>query len=387
MKTFDVAVIGGGPAGSSTALFLAQQGVSTVLIEKETLPRYKTCGGGLVGRGRKLIPFDISAVVEREFHQVDVYFSGNGAKLSAKRDKPIINMVMRDAFDHLIIQKAAEQGLTLLQNHTLLGIQLGDKPLLQTSQGEISTRFVIAADGALSPTAKMAGWQESRTIIPAIEYEMEVPPDDFERLSQTVRFDIDAIPYGYGWCFPKKNHLSIGLGIFKKHNSKLNFKTYLNHYLKQLGISEITHQTKHGFVIPITPRQGNLAKDQVFLTGDAAGFADPITAEGISNAIYSGILAANAIIDSQLVPGVAETLYQQALNNTILAELKAAGVLSNYFYEKKPLRDMAIKFNGSLFCERLTDIFMGDKGYPKDYETAIKNRLKALPGQALSKLL
>src|SRR6478736_6821711 len=75
MKIFDVAIIGSGPAGASAALELAKNGISTVIIEKEILPRYKTCGGGLVFRGRKNVPFDISSVIEKEFHEVDTYFA------------------------------------------------------------------------------------------------------------------------------------------------------------------------------------------------------------------------------------------------------------------------------------------------------------------------
>ena len=113
MKHFDVAIIGSGPSGASTAFTLAKKGISSVIIEKETLPRYKTCGGGFVYRGRKELPFDISSVVEREFNTVDVYF---GSKLHYKthRDKPIITMIMRDAFDNLIVDKAKELGLTPL---------------------------------------------------------------------------------------------------------------------------------------------------------------------------------------------------------------------------------------------------------------------------------
>jgi geranylgeranyl reductase family protein len=285
MQSFDVAIIGSGPAGASAAFELAKSGISTVIIEKETLPRYKTCGGGLVFRGRKNMPFDVSSVVEKEFYEVDTYFANTPFKFTTNRNQPIVSMIMRDSFDNLIVEKAKENGVTLLQNHKVLDISFGDIQTIHTSEGDIKAKFIIAGDGALSPVSKIAGWKETRTVIPALEYEVEVPAADFERLSKNVRFDVDVIPFGYGWCFPKKNHLSIGVGVFVKTKQKMDLKKYYAEYLKTLGINEIITEEAHGFVIPVSPRTDTFVKNNVFLIGDSAGFADPILAEGISNAI------------------------------------------------------------------------------------------------------
>lgn len=156
------------------------------------------------------MPFDVSSVVEKEFYEVDTYFANTPFKFTTNRDQPIVSMIMRDSFDNLIVEKAKENGVTLLQNHKVLAISFGDIQTIHTSEGDIKAKFIIAGDGALSPVSKMAGWKETRTVIPALEYDVEVPAADSERLSQNLRFDVDVIPYGYGWCFPKRNHLSIG---------------------------------------------------------------------------------------------------------------------------------------------------------------------------------
>ncbi len=376
MILFDVAIIGSGPSGASAALELAKNGISTVIIEKEILPRYKVCGGGFVYRGRKNMPFDVSSVVDREFYEVDTYFAKKNVKLTAKRNQPIVSMIMRDAFDNLIVDKAKEHGVTLLQNHKLLDITFGDIQTLHTSEGDIKAKFIIAADGALSPTAKIAGWKETRTIIPALEYEVQVPQADFDRLSQSVRFDIDAIPYGYGWCFPKKNHLSIGVGVFIKTDVKVNLKEYYAAYLKTLGITEILNEEAHGFVIPVSPRTDTFVKNNVFLIGDAAGFADPMTAEGISNAIYSGVLAAQSIIEAKLDANSAAKLYSDKLEENLLPELRTGMVLSKLFYQNDTLINMVIKKFGHYFSEAMTDVFMGDRTYPKDIKASIRKRVK-----------
>jgi geranylgeranyl reductase family protein len=287
MRLFDVAIIGSGPAGASAAMKLAERGISTVIIEKEILPRYKTCGGGFAYRGRSKMPFDVSEVVEKEFFRVDAFFKKSGVHVFSERSAPVISMVMRDDFDKFLVDKAKEKGITLLENHKLKDITFEENIVLHTSQGVINTKFVIAADGALSATAKLTGWEETRLLIPALEYEVEVHKEDFERLSKSVRLDFDVIPMGYGWSFPKKNHLSIGLASFRK--VKVDFKQLYREYLKDtLGIKEVISEKMHGFQIPVSPRTDGFVKKNVFLVGDAAGFADPLTAEGISNAIFSG---------------------------------------------------------------------------------------------------
>lgn len=378
MKHFDVAIIGSGPSGASTAFHLGKQGISTVIIEKETLPRYKTCGGGFVNRGKKNMPFDINEVVEREFFTVDSYFNNGKIHYQSTKEKPIITMIMRDTFDNLIVDKAKEFGVNLLENYTLKSIEfLEDKSILKTSQEDISAKFIIAADGVLSPTAKMAGWKkDTRKLIPALEYEVEVSDDDFNRLSHNVRFDIDVVPYGYAWSFPKKNHLSLGVLTTKK--GKINLKEYYKKYLKTLGIKTIIKENAHGFQIPIAPRTDGFIKNNVFLIGDAAGFAEPITAEGISNAILSGKYVAEAIIESNLDIKLAEKIYIEKLGVKLLPELKSGVTLSKFFYHNNPARNYLLKKNGQRFSDLMVDILHGDKPFPTNVSKKLKTKIKEI---------
>lgn len=376
MDYFDVAIIGSGPSGAATAFKLAEKGIATVLIEKETLPRYKTCGGGFVFRGRKMLPFDISSAVEREFNQIEVYFSGQDLHLSSTREQPIISMVMRDTFDKLIVDEAKKKGVVLLENHKVEDLIFGETICIKTSQTTLQAKFIIAADGALSPTAKMAGWtKETRKLIPALEYEVEVLPEDWERLSKEVRFDIDFVPHGYAWSFPKKNHLS--LGVASARRDKINLKKIYQAYLLELGITHIVSESAHGFQIPVSARKDGFVKNNVFLIGDAAGFADPITAEGISNAIYTGFLVADALIESKLDPILAEKLYLKKLNEKLIPELKTGNFLATFFYEQVTIRNLFIRQSGDRFCEVMTDIFMGDRHYPKDLIKTFRKKIKA----------
>jgi geranylgeranyl reductase family protein len=376
---FDIAVIGAGPSGAMAAYTAAKAGLSCVLIEKETLPRYKICGGGLVGRGLDRVPFDLSSVIHGQFHSIEVYSNRYNHCSVAKSDKPIISMVMRDQFDAFLTSQAVAQGTLLLAGQALQGLDLGEEThQLHTTQGSLHARAIIAADGATSPTAKLAGWtQDTRVCIPALEYEVQTDRATFERLSQSVRFDMDAIGQGYGWNFPKAQHLSLGVGALKK-GGKLQLKTSCAEYIQQLGVQEVLQQSQHGYIIPVAPRTDGFVKNRVFLTGDAAGLADPLTAEGISNAISSGIWAAKALVDTRMDCAAAELAYLHALKTGILDQNLVASKLADWFYANATVRNLLLKQLGSQFAQRLASIFLGQSAYPQNIMASIQNRVKAL---------
>jgi geranylgeranyl reductase family protein len=373
MEKFDVAVIGAGPSGAAAAFELAKKGIKTVIIEKETLPRYKTCGGGLVTRGRKLLPFDVSDVVDAEFNEVFMYFNNMDLKLQVKRDFPIISMVMRDRFDEKLTIEAQKQGVTLMQGSKVLSFERNGDWKIETSTESVQAKFIIAADGALSQTAKMTCWKnDTRNLIPALEYEVEVGEDDWNRLKNEARFDIDVVPHGYAWSFPKKNHLSIGIGATKR--MKIDLKSYYAEYLKVLEIKTIISESFHGFQIPISMRTDGFCKENVILIGDAAGFADPVTAEGISNAIYSGYLAAQSIVEGKFDEQNVADIYLKKLHEKLIPELQTAQFLGGYTYKKSVIRDLVFRKYGNGFLNKMTDIFTGDGVYPHDVKKTIRKK-------------
>src|SRR5689334_15788829 len=93
---FDIAIIGGGPAGAMAALALSKANIKTAIFEKYKLPRYKTCGGGLTYRAIKLLNFDISPVIEKTCYQAQLNLIHNRLQFTTKREQPIVTMTMRD---------------------------------------------------------------------------------------------------------------------------------------------------------------------------------------------------------------------------------------------------------------------------------------------------
>jgi geranylgeranyl reductase family protein len=377
-RTYDVAIVGSGPAGSAAAYVLADQGVRTVVIEKEHLPRYKVCGGGVVRRAVDALPVDIRQIVEREFLSVQMNFLDAGLQFSSNRSRSIVSMTMRDKIDHLLVLSAQDRSAEIVSECKVEDISWRPDTIeLTTCKGTIAARFVIAADGASGVVARRAGWKDHRMRAPALEYEITVPPTVQETLSQTLRFDFGVVPRGYGWVFPKREHLSIGIGALSPRRSLLGLKQMLAQYLTSLGIHHITHMARHGFVIPVMPRPGPLVRNRVVLVGDAAGLADPVTGEGITNAILSGQAAANAIIQSDFSDDRVRQNYHAAINTTILRELRAARLLASMLYGFSQFRNFMFARHGRSFAETVTDVFMGEKSYHQEvYNPA--NYLKLL---------
>ncbi len=354
------------------AYLLADHGLSVVIIEKARLPRYKTCGGGVVYRSFNTLPYDISDIIEKELY--DIKFFLNGSSYEITKDVPPVSMVMRADLDHFMTQKALQKGAILMEECSFSGLTKSNNGIstIQTPKRAVKARVLIAADGVHSPVAKAAGFIDKRRLIPAIESEIWTRNND--DLMNTVRFDVGFIPKGYGWVFPKKDHLSVGVGYL--HKSKIRLRDYYETYLQKTGIKDIIKEEKHGFLIPVKPR-GQYFKENIFVTGDAAGLADPVVAEGISSALLSGKLVADAIIQARMNPMEAGKIYTTLLKNNILSGMSNARFLANLFYKHERIRNFIFKKNGQKLIDAFTDIFTGRRNYPVSGRDCFTSFLKA----------
>src|SRR6266850_470995 len=152
MTVHDVAVVGAGPAGASAARVLAEAGARVVLLEKRDVPRYKTCGGGLVGRALRGLPASVrddveAAVVARTCHPADLDLGHDGLRFRARRERPLISMVMRDRFDAALVAAAARAGAEVRPRCAVRAVTVEtDRTRLETTDGSVVARFVVAAD-------------------------------------------------------------------------------------------------------------------------------------------------------------------------------------------------------------------------------------------------
>lgn len=310
----------------------------------------------------RALPMEVRDVIEHECHSARLNFLPTGLSFTTHRQTPIVSMTMRSQFDFAILSAAQEAGAAVHQCCGVDNVSFhGDFVTLAASVGSMSAKFIVAADGALGTIAQKMDLADGRTLIPALEYEVTVPYERLEAFQGTARFDFGLLPQGYAWAFPKQQHVSIGILSMGQRGNEL--KQAMARYLDLLGCGSATQIERHGFVIPIRPRRGPFIDKRILLVGDAAGFADPVTGEGISFAIRSGLMAAQALIDGQLEEESVRNSYSGSVTETILPELQRGRGLARLLYNYPRIRSWAFSQHGQILSEAVTDVMDGKKQY------------------------
>ena len=365
-RTADAVIVGGGPAGAMAAIRLAGAGRRVLLIEREALPRYKPCGGGLVWRARQNLPIDITGCVEQECRRVLISYRSLEREFAVEDGQPLVSMVMRADFDRRLIEHARTLGAEILEGSDAWRLKAWrDRVELDVGGRPVRARWLIAADGAASQVARQAGWKAFRHLVPAIECELPADRKTCRRFADVARFDFDFPPDGYGWVFPKREHLSVGVGSFGTlvgRRPPESLKRTLADYLHRHDLPEPAPDQEHGYVIPVAPRPGGVTRGRVMLVGDAAGLADPVTAEGLSHALQSGVMAAEAIIAGD-ADDTACSRYAGRVARDLLPELQRGRWLGRLLYGSGTLRNALLDRHGQRIAGKMVRIFRGESRY------------------------
>lgn len=344
---YDVIVCGAGPAGACAAFETASRGLRTLLLEKRTLPRYKTCGGGVpltIGNELpKLVPDAfIEATVTHLRHTWD-FKDAHLASLNPDPDEPPMSlwMVQRSVFDNALTQRAAQAGADVRDGVAVRSVEPeGDTRVrVTTAGGDVYTAsHIVGADGANGIVARMADLRKQRLL--AIALEAEIPHswgEGHPALQPNVAHLEYAVRQGYAWVFPKAGHLSVGAGTFGRRSaegrgeaSKEELSRWIVGYLDALGVPRPKEAIEfHGHPLPIWGGREPVDawNGRVLLAGDAAGLVNPLFGDGISYACRSGALAGKAVAEGQA-----------ARWTTLLADEFAAGhdaalTIAKFFYQ------------------------------------------------------
>ena len=328
-QSHDVIVVGAGPAGATLAYELAKRGVGVLILEKEKFPRYKCCAGGVTSKAAKLLDFDISCVVEDVISEVSFTFNLDNPYVG-QHSQPLIYTVMRDVFDHSLVTQAQQLGAVFMDGQEVKRIEISTDWLeVSTADDIFRSRLVVGADGAYSVVARELGMDTEMEYIAGIESEIVVSEEELAKWKSRVQIDLGCIPGGYAWVFPKRNLLSIGAGCLASRAKHLD--RYQQKFISSLSIGSYTIDRSSSHLIPTCTKGILVWQDKALLLGDAAGLTDPLTGEGIYNAIRSAQLAA-PVIEKCLTRGKAGLQdYQQIVEKKIVSELRTARKLSRFF--------------------------------------------------------
>lgn len=320
---YDVIIVGGGPAGSTTGWECVTRGLSVLLIDKAFFPRDKPCGGAVSLRAAALLPFDLGPVIERTTHAIR-FSTCWKSRLTQSAQEPLIHFTQRRYLDHFLLEQAKKNGVTVREGTQIKEIVFSesgqkDSVIVRTGRETFRGKTVVAADGAAGMTARMAGIPTPRWRGVALEGNISPKGGIPRKWEDCFGLDTGDIPGGYGWIFPKRDHLNIGVGGLSL--GKTGLKSKLDILMRSEGWHMGDIEGLKSFSLPIRKPHSPLVKGNTLLVGDAAGLVDPYSGEGIHNAIRSGQMAAKHL--SHYLSGGAPDLsgYQQEMAQTVLRDM------------------------------------------------------------------
>ncbi|WP_410508738.1 geranylgeranyl reductase family protein [Methanosarcina hadiensis] len=333
---YDLIIVGGGPSGASAGRAAGKAGISTLLLEKERFPRYKPCGGVLSTYALSCLDFKLPEyLIERDISKVRAHF--RELHTERQKDHRLALLVSRKAFDYFLLDKARETGIDISLGEKVLECEEREGYVeVRTSLNTYLTKFVLIAEGSegvlkhnVRPRRARRKTEYNLALVSEIPEKDEVIRDRFPDL---MDIHYGVAPGGYGWIFPHAGYYSAGVVGTAEH-----FKhpgTVMQDFLKANGFTG--EFQIHSHIIPSGGIKRKTVSSRVLLSGDAAGFVDAFTGEGISYAIRSGQLAAEKVAELVLYDRKLsdlkdyETMCRQEFGNFLVSSLKLHKIMHRF---------------------------------------------------------
>jgi geranylgeranyl reductase family protein len=368
---YDVIIAGGGPAGSIAAKRAAKNGLSVLVLEKEAYPRDKTCGGGVSQKALDVIGGIDKGLIEREIFGARIFLP-DYQNFTGRIGSRVAVTTMRRNLDHWLINRAEDSGAMVHDNEPVKDIKFSkDCVEVATPKDRYQSRMIVGSDGVNSTVARKSGirtrWGSNIGL--CLETEVELGETLVEECVET---DIGEFyfrgPWSYGWVFPKRDRLSIGIGghIPQMHKPMDIFMSFVRDVSlqKKIDLEErITRINSH--LIPLGGVDRRIHGERVILAGDAAGFVDPFLGEGLYYAVKSGEIAADAAALAVENDDFSQTFlagYAARCENAFGSDLKSARRFAKFAYGKPDRFLKILRSDRRLFLEYLKTV-RGDRTY------------------------
>lgn len=337
---FDVAVIGAGPSGAITAKTCADIGLKTLLVEKQTMPRDKPCGGWLTSSGLKIIRENFGKMPENiiEIRIEEIVF----LLLDREFRQPIKGIsVYRRLLDYWLTQEAEKAGAVIQKATFRSVVQKQDYVTMKlhhnNRQEKIRAKYVVGADGVGSTVRTSLFLRSKRQLV---ETHQAHVTGQLPKNAVYLFFPIKESKVTYFWMIPKKKIVVLGVGGLPPINVKKLMQNFFSTMKKKYNLERVLRY--EAYPIPMfTPTNLALGKNQVLLVGDAASLANPFTGEGILSSLVSGKSAGEAIASHLNDSPQAFKMYKRKMKNTV-TELNRAYTLFMQYKSSDPAQRLAI---------------------------------------------
>jgi len=334
---WDVVVVGAGPAGAAAARAAAAEGARVLLLDRAEPPRYKCCGGGLIGLSRRHVDIDLTSLERDAVRRMT--FTMEGRQRYTRRavhGRAVFPLVMRADFDEALVAAACDAGATLLAPAVVSGFEEADDVVVVRLAGgrePLRARVVVGADGTGGRSGAFVGVDLEQVDV-GLEGEFSTPTTTADYWSGRALIDWGPVPGSYGWVFPKGSLLTVGVIGPREHGAQM--REYYRAFVHRLGLGDIDPETFSGHLTRVRRPGSPLRRGRVLVVGDAAGLLEPWTREGISFALRSGRLAgrAAALAAAEAQPsaqGAALASYAEAVERELTPEMDAGRIFLRAF--------------------------------------------------------
>ena len=372
----DVIVVGAGAAGSASAYHLSARGHRVLLLEAQSLPRRKPCGGGMAASVQRWFPFDLTPAVDQVIEQVRFTWCLDDPVTAVLPGDSPFWIVQRSRLDQFIAQQAVAAGAELMDAVVVESIDRdGDGWIVVAGGQRYTSRAVVVADGSNSRFAsQLALGNPKPRFASAVAVEVEAAVSE----PNTAHFEFGLVKHGFCWAFPRQGGYSIGVGSFIG-NTAVDADAVLAQLLPSLGLATDAGERIQSPLrvwdghYPLHTAAGALA------VGDAASLCDPFLAEGLRPALLSGVRSAEALdrfltADDSRQAGEALAGYSQAMRQQWGESMAWGRRIAQVFY-RVPKVGYQIGIKRPTAPQRIAQILSGEMGYGDIAQRVIKRLL------------